>query len=690
MKKSFLLSIFFLASFSIFAQSFQKFRQFNGRHHYIAIGNTLNPQENMPPNPCVMLSESSATLTLAPTQTLVYAMLYWSGSAQGDFDVKLNGNNISAQRTFSMVHMGLPYFAAFADVTSIVEAEGNGTYTFSDMDISATLQDYCPTGTNYGGWSIIVIYEDPSLLLNQVVLFDGLEGVSANNPILDITLDNIFAVSDQASKIGFVAWEGDASIANGESLFINNVQISNPPLNPAENAFNGTNSYTNSTNLYNMDLDFYSLEGIINPGDTSMAIQLTSQQDFIMVNNIITVVNSELPDPTIAIDDVTAYPQQNAIQITYTVGNTNSTAALPSNTPITFYADNVEFGTTQTNQMVPIGGSITEVATIALPIGTPSDFTLKATINADGTVPETDDTNNDYEMPIVITPIIVNQNPDALEVCDTDNDGFALFDLHQADIEITLGDPTLAITYHATIADAESNRNVLPNPYANTTPFNETVYARVINADGSSFAVVPLLLNVNNYPAITQPLDLFVNEGDGDGFAVFDLTENIDVMLTGLNPSDYQVSFYETQIDAQNDFNRILNPTSYQNLTNPQTVFVRVINLNSGCFITTFFEIETDHTVSVSTFAFTDLSISPNPTSDSFTVQSSQLVSETAISLYDIQGKLLLFETVLPQNGAITVDVSFLESGMYFLKISFLPEGTASEGNMIVKKLIKQ
>ena len=51
------------------------FQQFNGRYDFTAIGNTLNENENND-GYCGMLSESSATLNLAPNQTLVSAHLY--------------------------------------------------------------------------------------------------------------------------------------------------------------------------------------------------------------------------------------------------------------------------------------------------------------------------------------------------------------------------------------------------------------------------------------------------------------------------------------------------------------------------------------------------------------------------------------------------------------------------------------
>ena len=152
--------------------------------------------------------------------------------------------------TFSDMLNGLPFFAAYADVTAIVAANGNGTYTLSDLDLTAVLPNYCG-GTNFGGWAVTVIYEDPILTLNQVTLFDGLESVSANNQNLEIVLNNIDIATQDLAKIGFLAWEGDRSIANNETLRINGNLMSNPPLNPIDNAFNGTNSYTGSSDMYN-------------------------------------------------------------------------------------------------------------------------------------------------------------------------------------------------------------------------------------------------------------------------------------------------------------------------------------------------------------------------------------------------------------------------------------------------------
>ncbi|MDP2687443.1 MAG: CARDB domain-containing protein, partial [Aequorivita sp.] len=406
MKKLILLLIFTFPIFAI-AQPVTLFQQFNGRYDFTAVGNTLNEFPNSVGNYCDMLPQSSANLNLNVGQTLVSAQLYWSSVGTGDFDVALNGVPVSAQRIFSYTRT-LPYFAAQADVTDIVRSIGNGSYTFSDMDVMAVLPQYC-TQSNYGGWAMYIIYEDPSLLLNQISLFDGLEGVAVLNDPVQITLTNIDVTSDRFSKIGFLAWEGEESIRVEESLLINGILISNPPLNPPNNAFNGTNSYTGSDVNYNMDLDYYDLEGIVQPGDTSILIELTSDQDHIIVNNIITSVNSELPDATIEIDELGLICENGDIDVEYTVYNVNSTNELPPNTPIAFYADDgvnppALLGQTATVNEIPIGGSERGTITLSLPTALPNNFDLIAVVDdiGDGTgiVSETDETNNEFVLPV--------------------------------------------------------------------------------------------------------------------------------------------------------------------------------------------------------------------------------------------------------------------------------------------------
>jgi gliding motility-associated-like protein len=469
-----------------FSQEIELYEQFNGRYDYVAIGNTLNLQENGSGVPCIILTQSSANLQLQPGQNITAAYLYWAGSGEGDFEVALNDTPITAERTFSYeLDAQRVFFAAFTDVTTLLQNTGNGNYTLSDLDLTDVIGPYCPTGTNFAGWSIVVVYEDPNLPLNQLNVYDGLESVSAFNTSLTIELENLNVIDNQGAKIGFLAWEGDAAIAVNETLQINGNIISNPPLNPANNAFNSTNSFTNSSELWNMDIDFYDIQDNIQVGDTSATITLTSGQDFVMINNIITVLNSQLPDATIEIDLVTAGEEcgNREVYLEYTVYNINSTDVLPPNTPIAFYANSTLVGTAATIDEIPIDGSESQDITLTIPQNIPQEFTLTVAVDdiGDGTgiVNEIDETNNEDSVDIylLIFPVITGLTNQ--QICDAV--GIEIFDLTQSTQQI---DPINTITFHITEEDAENNENPIPNPENyNNIQNPQTIYIRVDNGD---------------------------------------------------------------------------------------------------------------------------------------------------------------------------------------------------------------
>src|SRR5690606_10618053 len=160
------------ASINVKGQTITLYEQFNGRYDFVAIGNTMNLMENnVIGAPCNILTSSSADLNLDPDQTVITAYLYWPGSGSldppyhypADDEVELNGIPITPDRIFEAIpdpnsQINLHFFGAFKDVTDIVQATGNGTYTLSEFDLSPIIQTYCNSTVNFGGWSIIVIY----------------------------------------------------------------------------------------------------------------------------------------------------------------------------------------------------------------------------------------------------------------------------------------------------------------------------------------------------------------------------------------------------------------------------------------------------------------------------------------------------------------------------------------------------
>ncbi|HLT34604.1 MAG TPA: gliding motility-associated C-terminal domain-containing protein [Aquaticitalea sp.] len=462
-----------------FAQDISLYQQFNGRYDYMAIGNTLNPFENEAAITCEILTSSSANLTLTPNQNVVAAYLYWAGSGEGELDILLNGIPISAERVFDQItYSNRINFAAFADVTQLIQNQGNGNYTISDFDLTAVIPNYCGNGTNFGGWAITIIYEDNSLPLNQLNVYDGLQRVPTQ---ISITLDNLNVLDNEGAKIGFLAWEGDASLAVSETLSINGNPISSLPLNPVNNAFNGTNSFTGSTELYNMDIDVYNIQNNISIGDSSATIGLTSGQDFVMINNIITVLNSQLPDATIVLDEYSQECYDDHLEISYTVFNTNSTDILPADTPIAFYTDGQLLGQSSTQTDIPINGSEPGMAILSIPNGLTDSFELTMVVDdggaQSGIVTETNEDNNSTIETIALLPVpVTNILPDLLKC----NEGFysSVFDLNEA-IPETIEASTI-IGFYENLEDLEAEVNGLlaPESYSNTSN-PQTIYFKV-------------------------------------------------------------------------------------------------------------------------------------------------------------------------------------------------------------------
>ena len=378
-------------------QDISMYHQHNGRYDYTAIGNTLNPIENGAFSDCTILSGSEATLSMNSDQTIVAAYLYWAGSGAGDFDINLNTIPISPDRTFAYsLDTNRQFFAAFSDVTTLVQNQGNGIYELSNLDDITISENYCSTGTNFAGWAMVVIYEDSDLPLNQINVYDGLQAVPES---ISIELDNLNVLDVDGAKIGFIAWEGDASLAVNESLTINGYLLSNPPLNPETNAFNGTNSFTGNTNMYNMDIDVYDIQNTINIGDTSAMIELTSGQDLVMVNNIITVLNSQLPDATIELaEDVETTCFSRTVTLHFSVSNFNSTDELAAGIPIAFYINDILIGQALTEEIIAIGGTIEDSISIEISSNIPEEFQIVAVVDDDGSgqglVQEINENNN--------------------------------------------------------------------------------------------------------------------------------------------------------------------------------------------------------------------------------------------------------------------------------------------------------
>ena len=91
-------------------------------------------------------------------------------------------------------------------------------------------------------------------------------------------------------------------------------------------------------------------------------------------------------------------------------------------------------------------------------------------------------------------------------------------------------------------------------------------------------------------PVVSLAPELHNYENPFDGIMSFNLTSHQNSIIgnqTGIN-----LIYYTSNSDAQNNTNPITNPTAYQNLTNPQTIWVRAVNSSTNCYQITDFKIK--------------------------------------------------------------------------------------------------
>jgi len=582
----------FFSCFCAFSQPIKLFKQYTGRYDFFMIGNTMNTVPNGANTPCTILTQSSAMLNLNANANIQAAFLYWSGSgtlAQADLNVQLNGTPITAQRTFTTIGpTGLEFFGAFADVTNFVKATGNVTYTLSDLDLTNVIPPYCSTGSNYAGWSIVLVYEDASLPNRVVSVYEGFQIVDHTGQTASIALNGLNVTNVNNAKVGFLVWEGDDNIAVAEELMINGNIVSNPPLNPANNVFNSTNTYTNAANLWNMDIDYFNVGSFISLGDTSMTVQIKTGQDLIIVNNILVALSSLFADATISIDKIDVKCDSREIKVNYTVYNINGTTSLVKNVPIVFYADDVLVGKSSTKSDIATNGSETGTITLTIPESVSDNFTLVASVDDDGdknsTIVELDETNNtDSENVKLIFGPEVNEPTDII-ACDKDEKGYVVFDLTSKQFEASTSN-NVNISFHESKNSAENGTGAIKNfdSYELKSFSSKTIWIRVEDqvtgcANTTSFKIIA---QMKPFTELKEPL-MICNFKNNPSAANLSLAY---ILLKRIFPyvDEIQLSFYETEADADSEINEITNINSYQSPRFPYIIYIKAKGTKLWC-----------------------------------------------------------------------------------------------------------
>jgi gliding motility-associated-like protein len=169
-------------------------------------------------------------------------------------------------------------------------------------------------------------------------------------------------------------------------------------------------------------------------------------------------------------------------------------------------------------------------------------------------------------------------------VCDDiSNDAIETFNLTEKIAEISQGIPEdLEITFYTSFNDAENETNIISNNFTNTTN-PQQVFARIENGT-YCHAIAEFGLNVIQVPTVNTPSELTVCDNNYDGVSQFDLTVS-EFEVLDIRNNDTVIAYYENMETLEGDFNEITNPQTYTNTANPQTVFIKVTNTISGCYV---------------------------------------------------------------------------------------------------------
>jgi gliding motility-associated-like protein len=175
--------------------------------------------------------------------------------------------------------------------------------------------------------------------------------------------------------------------------------------------------------------------------------------------------------------------------------------------------------------------------------------------------------------------------PSNFIVCDDiSNDGFEIFDLNEKITEIIQGSPeNLNLTFYTSFNDAENALDEISLSYANSVN-PQQIYVRIENGN-YCHAIAEFGLNVIQVPRVNLPSALITCDTNYDGISTFDLTVS-EFEILDIRNNDIVISYFETEENLEADTNAILNPENYNNTSSPQTVFVKIKNVISNCYVT--------------------------------------------------------------------------------------------------------
>lgn len=328
-------------------------------------GTTLNYTQN----------SSTAILNIPAGSTILYAELIWGGNylTRDQNITSVLGNPVSfttpvstysitpsavtaSNQTFVSNSITFGFYTRSADVTTLIQAGGSGSYTTGAVPGLVDPLDASNGSINSAGWTLIVAYQNGTLPARNLTIYVAGNRVSADTGSADVAVSGFLtpAGGPVSGRLFLSSTEGDADLTGDQALFGPNFSSLNAlsgPNNAVNNFFGsqinnaagnldttgtfGTRNQSASTGTnisagrQGWDITSIDISPYLTNSQVSAAIRLTTNGDAYMLNTVGLQIN--INSPTIqATKSVNKSVAAIGDILTYTVTIPN-TGLLPAN-----------------------------------------------------------------------------------------------------------------------------------------------------------------------------------------------------------------------------------------------------------------------------------------------------------------------------------------------------------------------
>jgi len=168
--------------------------------------------------------------------------------------------------------------------------------------------------------------------------------------------------------------------------------------------------------------------------------------------------------------------------------------------------------------------------------------------------------------------------------CDTNQiDGKIDIDFNTIINTLTQGiTPAPMISFFTTLSNAENNTAALPLNYENTSN-PQTLFIRIENSSNGCYLTDSFGINVLSTPNVSQVNNLTKCDTDYDGLGIFNI-EDFEIEIFDVRQNFLIATYYDSLQNLENGFPEIPDVTAFQTTSNPQIIYIKVLNTATQCF----------------------------------------------------------------------------------------------------------